>query len=404
MLREARVSPLANRVRAGGVLCASLAVLVTIVPAAGGTASRGSTRLRAHAATTGNDSERVATIPIARHAGQKPQVVMSLPPRELPALRRGNRLRVSAEVQVTTTCVVPKARCIGRPYRFTPRVDAKIVLASGGHKTGGRGTTRLGRRQSLSCHQQRPNRNHHCVLVPTGSRKIGHPRRLPCRRRNCHLNLVVDAHDGDAQRGNLLVIGADRPDGSIVEDAGRLNALVVPKRSRPRPVRRLTHHRVHRSIPMGSEGSGGKRVIYSVRMPRLDKRDILTIKARQRTAIGQLRYSAYVNSEVILAGRPGATHPGGIAKRVAALGGRITEANGFNCTQGPSAFSTPCLTRKAGLLVMRHDAVNRHGHAKPLYVNLVSRSFPKLAQAQPGDRARVERSGYLEVTRFPHSG
>jgi hypothetical protein len=90
MLHEARVSPLANRVRAGGVLWASLAVLVTIVPAAGGTASRGSARPRAHAATTGNDSERVATIPIARHAGQKPQVVMSLPPRELPALRRGD--------------------------------------------------------------------------------------------------------------------------------------------------------------------------------------------------------------------------------------------------------------------------------------------------------------------------
>ena len=133
---------------------------------------------------------------------------------------------------------------------------------------------------------------------------------------------------------NVLVIGADRPDGSIVEDAGRLNALVVPERSRPQPVRRLTHHRVHRSIPMGSEGVGGKRVIYSVRMPRLDKRDILTIKARQSTAIGRLRYSAYVNSEVILAGRPGATHPERIAKRVAALGGRITEANGFNVRAG----------------------------------------------------------------------
>ena len=68
---KARVSPLANRVRAGGVLCASLAVLVTIVPAAGGTASRGSARLWAHAATTGNDSERVATIPITRHAAPK---------------------------------------------------------------------------------------------------------------------------------------------------------------------------------------------------------------------------------------------------------------------------------------------------------------------------------------------
>ena len=142
-------------------------------------------------------------------------------------------------------------------------------------------------------------------------------------------------------------------------------------------------------------------MIYSVRMPRLNRGDILTARARQTTAIGQLPYSAYVNSEVILAGTPGATHPSRVAKRSAALRGRITEANGFNCTQGPSAFSTPCVTLKTGLLVMRRDAVSRRGRPKPLYVNLVSRSFPKLARARPGDRARIKRAGRLEVTRFP---
>jgi hypothetical protein len=151
---------------------------------------------------------------------------------------------------------------------------------------------------------------------------------------------------------------------------------------------------------MGSEGSGGKRVIYSTRIPRLNKGDILTVAARQETAIGQLPYSAYVSSEVILAGTPGATHPSRLAKRSNALRGRITEANGFNCTQGPSAFRTPCVTRKAGLLVMGRDAANRRGRPKPLYVNLVSRTFPKLARARPGDRARIRRSGYLRATRL----
>jgi hypothetical protein len=154
---------------------------------------------------------------------------------------------------------------------------------------------------------------------------------------------------------------------------------------------------------MGSEGSGGKRAIYSVRMPRLNKGDILTVRARETTAIGHLAYSAYVNSELVLAGRPGATHPNDLAKRTAALRGRITEANGFNCTQGPSAFQTPCVTRKVGLLVMRRDAISRRGRPRSLFVNLVSRSFPKLARARPGDRARIKSSGGLEVTRYPKS-
>ena len=46
--------------------------------------------------------------------------------------------------------------------------------------------------------------------------------------------------------------------------------------------------------------------------------------------------------------------------------GRITESNGFNCAQGPSAYRTPCLTRKAGLLEIVRDAVDRRGHPKPL--------------------------------------
>jgi hypothetical protein len=37
-------------------------------------------------------------------------------------------------------------------------------------------------------------------------------------------------------------------------------------------------------------------------------------------------------------------------------------------------------------------------------VNLVSRAFPKLARAGPGDAARIKRSGHLKVTRIPRAG
>ena len=202
------------------------------------------------------------------------------------------------------------------------------------------------------------------------------------------------------------MIGADRPDGSIDQDFGRLSALVAPKRPRPRPVRRHTRHRRHRSIPLSANGSARKRVVYAVRMPRLKRGDVLRVNARQRTAIGQLRYNAYVGSEVILAGRPRATRPSRVAKRAAPEGlhGRITEANGFNCTQGQSAYRTPCLTQKAGVLEIVHDAVDRRGRPRPLFVNLVSHVSPKLVRARPGDRARVRLSGHLEVTRFRSGG
>jgi hypothetical protein len=54
-----------------------------------------------------------------------------------------------------------------------------------------------------------------------------------------------------------------------------------------------------------------------------------------------------------------------------------------------------------GLITIRRNAVTHRGRPKPLYVNLISRSFPKLARAGPGDRARIRGSGHLEVKRFP---
>ena len=118
-----------------------------------------------HVVTTGNHSELVRTIPITTAEGSGRRVVMSLGPRRLPRLRRGDELKLSAEVQVTTTCVTAGPRCVGRPYGFTPDVDARIVLAGREGAAEGHGVAPLSSRQSVRCHQPRPNRNHHCVLV-----------------------------------------------------------------------------------------------------------------------------------------------------------------------------------------------------------------------------------------------
>ena len=325
---------------------------------------------------------------------------MSLGPAKLPPLRRGDLLKLSAEVQVTTTCVDASARCIGRQYGFSPSVAAHLVLAADGRATGGRRATTVSGSQSVRCHQPRPNRNHHCVLVfRNAAVPLGARRPLPCRLGGCHVNLVVDAHSPAARAGELLIIGADRPDGSVEQDMGRLNAIVVPRGGDPHARRLRATRRIHASLPEGAERSGGWRVVYSLKLSGLERGDVIAAAARAVTGIGPLRYSAFVSSQLIVAGGRSSTHP---FRRDVNLDGLVTEANGFNCTQGPSAYRSPCVTRKSGVARIRRHPVDRHGRPRPLYLNLIMRSFPKLARAVPGDAAAVLRDGFLAATIYPH--
>jgi hypothetical protein len=372
---------------------AAIPIAVTGMPA--GAIAAPSVRL----ATTGNDSELVQAVPIERHVRAGRRVVMSLAPKKIPRLEAGDRVRLSAEVEVTTTCVDPgDPRCVGRPYSFSPTAGAQIVLADGKRVAKGRHAVPLSGRKTVRCGQHRPNRNHHCVITfPAVSWRPGTSGGLPCHLNRCFINLTLDARAGNARNGNLLLAGSDRPDGTVKQDLGRLTAVVIPPGSSGHEKRRRTRSRVHRSIPMGSPGSGGQRVVYSVKLSSPQAGDVIAVQARQPTSIDPLPYNAYVSTEVVLAGRPGAVRAN---PRFSSQRGRITEANGFNCTQGPSAFRTPCQSSKAGAVSIRRDALNPAGNPRPLYVNLISRSFPKLASADPGDAANVLDGGFLSVVRF----
>ena len=96
----------------------------------------------------------------------------------------------SAEVQISNTCDFNAVRCIGRHYAFSPREDARLVIADRPGATGGRHATVIAQADSLRCRQRAADRNHHCVLVfPPKPTTIRHPRQLPCRPGACHLNL-----------------------------------------------------------------------------------------------------------------------------------------------------------------------------------------------------------------------
>ncbi len=365
------------------VAVATALLIGCLLPASATSKPRGFT-----AATSGNQRERVKKIPIARHAKRSRRVVFTLGPRRLPDLRAGSTLTMSGEVTLTTTCVNHSERCIGKPYHYSPEVGMRIVLTAHKGATGGHGTRPVSRRIHSTCSQRRPNRNHHCPLVVEHAKlRIPKLQKLPCKPKRCRLNMVVDASSRQARHGNVVVAGADRPDGHIDQRKGRLNAVVF-RRGADRGRARKSSSPVNSRIPFGSSGSGDKVVVFSAKVAHLDRGDVLLARARQLTDIGGYPFSAFISDQLIVATSRNATAPHGLAKHAISFHGTLGAVNGFNCTQAPSGWQTPCLSRKAGLGRVQRN-VERHGHDVPLFVNLVSRSFPKLTSAPAGSSARI---------------
>jgi len=395
-----------------GLLCLALIALalvaVTASRASGGRHSRGEGRSQASKAapgrvlfaTTGNRSEIRETVPIARRKWARKRVVMSLGPHKLPALRPGDALRTSAEVQISNTCIAFGApRCIGRHYGFSPREDARIVLANGRQVTGGGHAEPIAEADSLRCHQPLPNRNHHCVLALHGTKTVRSRHGLPCRPRRCYLNLVLEADHPMGRHGQVILVGADRPSGTVRQDKGRLNAVVLRGRV-PRSARFRTRKRTSRSVPIAPKGEPGKRVIYSQRVGRLRRGDVIEARATPLLTISSVPYNAFIGTRLILARSKREVASSGLARRAGALDGEIAELNGFNCTHGHSAYRDPCRARKVGALRIRKNVVDRHGNPVPIYVNLVVGGKAKRTAAGSGDRLRALSGGLLRVRRY----
>jgi hypothetical protein len=345
-------------------------------------------------ATTGNDSEMVKTLAITRRTGARPRVVMSMGPSTLPSLAAGDRLEVTAEFQVTDNCNYPSPRCVGRIYHYDPRVRARLVLASSATATDGARTLQLGHYEREACTQHKPDREHHCVLVFTGTRlDLTDPASLPCELDACHINLVADAHEPRARHGDLIMVGGQKPDGHIPQDRGRIN-VVRYRGARPADFRTVTttHRRRTELRP-----DFHRRVVYSRRLDGLRDGEQLAVGAQITLDISHLRYALRDSTRLILADSPRATRQSAFVKNRALGRGEIAENNGSNCTQDERL----CVSRKVGVLEMRRDAVTGAGKRIPLYVNLVAVVGPKAAKAKPKDRVVVRRRGGIEVTRFP---
>jgi hypothetical protein len=401
-MRRAPVSALGQRVRSQrrAVIAAGLAaaLLATIAASAGAHSFEQPDRVLV--GTTGHDSERVTTLDIGTTQGQGATVVMSLPLDRF-GLTFGDRLDANSEVQVTTDCQLEAPRCVGEPYTYNPTVESQLILAPDPAVTGGEGTTPVSSQSSRTCtHTQ-----HHCVLVFPGSPiDVSSAAPPACLASACHLNLVLSAYSASAKPGDKLIVGEDEPDGTTVQDKGRVNGIRLrPVVSGPEPAGAVTTSFSGRrvsSVPIRDKLADGKSVVFSQRLDKLSKHEQLSVAANMTTDISHLRNNdrILVNSRLILASRSDATNPSDLVKRVAEYNGEIADANGFNCTH----LDTPCLTQKVGVAHLLEDARSASGSRVPLYVNVVVGSTAAGGRVPEGAKLKVT-GGTLKVVRYPAS-
>jgi hypothetical protein len=225
---------------------------------------------------------------------------------------------------------------------------------------------------------------------------VADPSQLPCSPGSCFLNMVVDAHNPKKKRGqrNKLLIGEDEPDGTVVRDKGRLNAIRFSPGSQPQVQPQVTNTLLAPFVPVRK---GQAVVLFSQELTGLERNDQLTASAVFTTSIGTVSYNVLNRTRLVLAPDPTATKPGKDVKDMTEPRGEIAEANGFNCTRR----NPLCTTSKVGVITMRRDAEDEAGDPIPLYANVVFDAVKPGSVAPAGDAVQIFPGGNLSVTTYP---
>jgi hypothetical protein len=335
------------------------------------------------------------TIPITRTGA--PRTIVQVKAGDLGPVQNGDLVEAFSEVEVSTTCLEPMPKCVGKRYRYSPKVEASLVLADG----RGRNGTAIGNPDRVTCAQDLPNRNHHCVLSLHRTQELH--RTPPCAP-SCSLNLVVKAFHENAEKGNVVAVGADQDDG-IAQRRASLSAGVFEPGEEYDPRNEKTTDRLVNSVPINPNDTR-EVTVASIRLDRLTQGEVLAVQGRAVSSIGHLPYNALTQGQIVISEKRASSDNHGIPLSVATRNGLVTAKNGFNCTQGQSGYTTPCAIEKGGFVRILANS-RRHpnqdeGEWVPLYVNFFVGFQEEYADGRPwrpGDEAKI-RSARLEIRRY----
>jgi hypothetical protein len=340
--------------------------------------------------TTANKPELLQTIPIVSEPGKGRRTVLSfgsdtatdIP---LPDLAPGDRLRVFAELEVTTDADDPNhPGLMGNAYSYSPKVEATLLLAANADEVAAKPgrALELGRgwRQTVS-HQQ-----HHAVVtfgdakleVPAGGLPWNGPSRI---------NLVLSASHPQASAGDVLLIGQNEKTPTVVQDMAGIRVV----RSRGHDDH-AQPERESSCLCAGIPVAKTETVVLSHRLDDLQAGEQLLAHAKLVTDAGRLGYPARISTRLFLADSSSQVQPGGSAQQAASWNGQLSKFTGFNCLPGDG----PQASHKFGVGAIKAAA------GRPLYVNLVAVGAAPFGGAGGGDQLPiVAADSFLDVTRYP---
>jgi len=349
--------------------------------------------MRVRVGSTANNPETTDRVPIARarEPGKPRTVVLALGAATktdlpMPDLAAGDRLRVFAEVELTTDA--PNADhpgLIGHAYSYAPELEARLLLAKDKDQTEpaeGKAIA-LGDLWRGSCSHER----HHQLIRFDDVRYDVPQQGLSWSGPSWVLLTVAAAHPG-AHAGDVVLVGENEKEPVVDQDVSGIRVV----RYRPGPGRdddRERDDELRRaSIPVAKK----QVVVISKKLERIEKGDQFLVRARLVTNARRLGYAARVSTRMFLASKPDDIEPRGHAQEISTWKGHLSKENGSNClpADGPRALE------KFGVVRVGKDPGPR-----PVFINLVAcSSAPFRNPTVNNDNLPVE-AGLIEVVRYP---
>jgi hypothetical protein len=342
-------------------------------------------------ASTGKDAQGFLKLKIAASKPQ-PRVAMTLPGggpahARVPDLRPGDRLLVSAELELTTDCPRQQSDCAEKPYGFDPQAEVALLLADADNvaNPGSGRAIALGppRRRAIT------HERHHDVFVFDNVAYTVPRNGLPWSGA-AFLNATLAAWHRRAQPDQVLIVGQNNPRGRPSGDMCGISVARLRPGTMAQPTALRTQQRQITSLAVVT-GNPQKAIVYSQRLDDLETGEQLRVRAGLKTSTAHLGYKVRTTVEVFLSTDPTAIDPGNEAKRVCPDGPQISRGNGKNTLPTDSPMSSA----KTGVKRIVKDA------RVPLYVNVMLTNGDPEHNAGPGDALEIVSGGFLAVTRYP---